>query len=204
MLQLNFWISELAQLTGVSTRTIRYYIEEGLLPQPEIQGKYAVFNEDYLIRLKLIKHLKDAYLPLKEIKRQLDSLMVPEMRDLVKRFDENPAQTLAEMGIYPADKGKAMAPEFSEIEPQVDSARDYIARALNRKPIVMREPQTTFPTPSPGVLHKYNSSAESWQRVELAPGVELNVRQPQPSYRRIQIDELISFARRIFKREDSK
>ena len=32
MLQLNLWISELAQRTGVSTRTIRYYIEEGLAP----------------------------------------------------------------------------------------------------------------------------------------------------------------------------
>ncbi len=204
MLQLNFWISELAQLTGVSTRTIRYYIEEGLLPQPEVQGKYAVFNEDYLIRLKLIKHLKDAYLPLREIKRQLDNLMVAEMRDLVKKFDENPSQTLAEMGIYPADKSKVMTLDISENEPQYDSAKDYIARALNRKPAVMREPQNTFSAPSPGVLHKYNSSTESWQRVELAPGVELNIRQPQPSYRRIQIEELISFARRIFKREDSK
>jgi DNA-binding transcriptional MerR regulator len=204
MLKLNFWISELAQLTGVSTRTIRYYIEEGLLPQPEVQGKYAVFNEDYLIHLRLIKHLKDAYLPLREIKRQLDNLMVPEIRELVKKFDENPSQTLAEMGIYPADKAKAMAIDISENEPQYDSAKEYIARALNRKPAVMREPQNTVPAPSPGVLHKYNSSTESWQRVELAPGVELNVRQPQPSYRRIQIEELISFARRIFKREDSK
>jgi hypothetical protein len=86
----------------------------------------------------------------------------------------------------------------------LDSAKEYIARALNRKPVVMRETQNNFSTPSPGVLHKYNSSTESWQRVELAPGVELNVRQPQPSYRRIQIEDLISYARKIFKREDSK
>ena len=32
MLQVEFWISELADKTGVSIRTIRYYIEGGSAP----------------------------------------------------------------------------------------------------------------------------------------------------------------------------
>ena len=59
MLQVEYWISELADKTGVSNRTIRYYVEEGLLPQPEVRGKYAIFTDDYLHRLELIKALKD-------------------------------------------------------------------------------------------------------------------------------------------------
>jgi len=204
MLQLNFWISELAERTGVSTRTIRYYIEEGLLPQPEVQGKYAVFNEDYLIRLNLIKYLKDAYLPLKEIKRQLDSLMVPEMRDLVRKFEKDPSRALAGLGIYPAEKNNVMALDFIESAPKTDSAQDYIKRALNRQPAAIREPEMKFNAPTPAPKQSPAVSAENWQRVELAPGVELNIRQPQNANRRNQVEELITFARKLFKREDYK
>lgn len=204
MLQLNFWISELAERTGVSTRTIRYYIEEGLLPQPEVQGKYAVFNEDYLIRLNLIKYLKDAYLPLKEIKRQLDSLMVPEMRDLVRKFEKDPSRALAGLGIYPAEKSKAVEINFIESAPAKDSAQDYIKRALNRQPAAIREPEMKFNAPAPAPKQSPAVSAENWQRVELAPGVELNIRQPQNISHRNQVEELITFARKLFKREEYK
>ncbi len=204
MLQLNFWISELAERTGVSTRTIRYYIEEGLLPQPEVQGKYAVFNEDYLIRLNLIKYLKDAYLPLKEIKRQLDSLMVPEMRDLVRKFEKDPSRALAGLGIYPAEKNKVMALDFIESAPKTDSAQDYIKRALNRQQAAIREPEMKFNAPAPAPKQSPAVSAENWQRVELAPGVELNIRQPQNISHHNQVEELITFARKLFKREEYK
>ena len=41
MNQDKYWISDLAAVADVSRRTIRYYIQEGLLPQPKIRGKYA-------------------------------------------------------------------------------------------------------------------------------------------------------------------
>ena len=204
MLHLNFWISELAERTGVSTRTIRYYIEEGLLPQPEVQGKYAVFNEDYLIRLNLIKYLKDAYLPLKEIKRLLDSLMIPEIHDLVRKFEKDPSRALAGLGIPPAEKSKVVEIDFIKSSPATDSAQDYIKRALNRQPTAVREPEMKFNAPAAAPQRNLNAPTESWQRVELAPGVELNIRQPQNINRRNQVEELIAFARKLFKREESK
>jgi DNA-binding transcriptional MerR regulator len=194
MLQLNLWISELADLTGVSTRTIRYYIEEGLLPQPEIRGKYAVFNDDYLIRLKLIKYLKDAYLPLKEIRKRLDTLMVPVMRDLLTKFEQDPVRALAELDIYPADK------LTSSVLPaqMMDSAQDYISQVMQKKAIKVNDERSSFNAPVAPPPMKFNFSQESWQRVELAPGIELNIRQPQPPARRSQINELIELARKIF------
>jgi DNA-binding transcriptional MerR regulator len=195
MLQLNLWISELADLTGVSTRTIRYYIEEGLLPQPEIRGKYAVFNDDYLVRLKLIKYLKDAYLPLKEIRKRLDTLMIPEMRDLLTKFEQDPVRALAELEVYSTDK-----PDAAELpSPLMDSAQDYISQVMQKRPIRLnKEERSSFTTPAAPAAVKYNFSQESWQRVELAPGIELNIRQPQPTARRSQINELIELARKIF------
>lgn len=194
MLQLNLWISELAELTGVSTRTIRYYIEEGLLPQPEIRGKYAVFSDDYLIRLKLIKYLKDAYLPLREIKKRLEALMVPEMRDLLTRFEQDPARALAELEVYSTDKAAAATLESSKL----DSAQDYISQVMQRNAPRLREEKISFNAPSSPAPQKYNFSQESWQRIDLAPGIELNIRQPQPATRRSQISELIEFARKLF------
>ncbi len=67
-------ISELAAAAGVTARTIRYYAAEGLLPAPELRGKYAVYRAEHLERLRLIAQLKAAYLPLSAIKEQLDQL----------------------------------------------------------------------------------------------------------------------------------
>lgn len=67
-------IGELAALAEVTPRTIRYYTAEGLLPVPEVRGKYAVYHEDHLNRLRLIARLKAAYLPLSVIKERLAAL----------------------------------------------------------------------------------------------------------------------------------
>ncbi|GAB4193827.1 MAG: hypothetical protein OHK0022_09160 [Roseiflexaceae bacterium] len=67
-------IGELAAAAGVTPRTIRYYAAEGLLPAPEMRGKYAVYRTEHLERLRLIAQLKAAYLPLSAIKEQLDQL----------------------------------------------------------------------------------------------------------------------------------
>lgn len=61
-------VHELAERAGVSVRTIRYYIAEGLLPAPTTRGRYAYYSEEYLDLIELIRRLKDAYLPLREIR----------------------------------------------------------------------------------------------------------------------------------------
>ena len=66
-----FLIHELAEKAGVTVRTIRYYTNEGLLPQPEASGKYAYYSAAHLNRLELIRRMKDAYLPLREIRQTL-------------------------------------------------------------------------------------------------------------------------------------
>ncbi|HQN17462.1 MAG TPA: TetR family transcriptional regulator [Bacteroidales bacterium] len=49
-------ISELAKISGVPVSTIRYYIREGLLPQPMRTGKTrAYYSSDYLKGIELIK-----------------------------------------------------------------------------------------------------------------------------------------------------
>ena len=67
----------------MSVRTVRYYIAEGLLPPPEGSGPGSSYTQGHLDRLRLIQRLKEAYLPLKEIRRRLSGLSDDEVRSLL-------------------------------------------------------------------------------------------------------------------------
>ncbi len=69
-------IGELAERSGVTVRTIRYYVEEGLLPPPPRRGKYGDFDESYVQRLQLIHQLKEERLPLPDIQHRLEEMGV--------------------------------------------------------------------------------------------------------------------------------
>lgn len=66
-------MSELEQRTGVGRETIRFYIREGLLPEPERKARnVAVYNDVHVQRLRTIKRLQEErFLPLDIIRRIL-------------------------------------------------------------------------------------------------------------------------------------
>jgi DNA-binding transcriptional MerR regulator len=66
---------ELEERTGVSRETVRFYLREGLLPEPERRGRTSArYDEGHVARLKAIKRLQDErHLPLAVIKALLSS-----------------------------------------------------------------------------------------------------------------------------------
>ena len=62
---------KLADLGGVTPRTVRYYLSSGLLPGVGQSGPGAKYGEDHLGRLRLIRRLQRDHLPLAEIRRRL-------------------------------------------------------------------------------------------------------------------------------------
>ena len=63
-----YTIKEIADIAGVSTRTIRYYDEIGLLPPEKIgQNGYRYYNRDSLLRLQQILFFRELDVPLDEI-----------------------------------------------------------------------------------------------------------------------------------------
>lgn len=66
--------SELAARTGVSERTVRYYVAEGLLPAPSGRGRGANFGPGHLIRLQLIRAIQQAGANLETIREYLQEL----------------------------------------------------------------------------------------------------------------------------------
>jgi MerR family transcriptional regulator, repressor of the yfmOP operon len=69
-------IGELAKRLGITTRTIRYYEEIGLMGPPErLGGGTRTFNKEDILRLKFILKLKELGISLKE------------MQELAEHFD---------------------------------------------------------------------------------------------------------------------
>jgi DNA-binding transcriptional MerR regulator len=195
MIKSEYWISELAALTGVSTRTIRYYIQEGLLPQPEIRGKYAVFTDEYMHRLRLIKYLKDAYLPLNKIKDLLDSLPESEVVPLLNKFEVDPVSALSSLQALPVfnqESPNALYPEMAE-----NQALKYIQQVRANRPIREERIELNRSMPKPAEPAKRSPTGEEWRRVVLAPGVELHIRQPVSARAQRLIDRLIDLASNI-------
>ena len=65
---------ELEARTGVGRETIRFYIREGLLPEPDRASRNsASYSDDHVTRLKAIKRLQEErFLPLAVIRTLLD------------------------------------------------------------------------------------------------------------------------------------
>lgn len=66
---------ELERASGVGRETIRYYIREGLLPEPDRASRNSAFySDDHVARLKAIKRLQEErFLPLAVIRTLLDA-----------------------------------------------------------------------------------------------------------------------------------
>jgi len=77
-------ISELAKMADVSAATIRYYVREGLLPEPEKTAKtMAYYDESMVERIQKIKKLqREKFLPLDLIKRVIDAEDTDDEADL--------------------------------------------------------------------------------------------------------------------------
>lgn len=66
-------VKEIAELTGVSTRTLRYYDEIGLLsPTGKSESGYRLYDDQALERLQQILFFREFEIPLKEIKSILE------------------------------------------------------------------------------------------------------------------------------------
>jgi DNA-binding transcriptional MerR regulator len=55
-----YGLDELAELGGVSRRTVRYYIQEGLLPAPFGVGRGPHYGPEHLDALREVKALQEA------------------------------------------------------------------------------------------------------------------------------------------------
>ena len=69
----SYQVKEVAQIAGVSVRTLHHYDEIGLLaPRGRTDAGYRLYDDDDLLRLQQILIGRELGLPLEEIRRSLD------------------------------------------------------------------------------------------------------------------------------------
>jgi DNA-binding transcriptional MerR regulator len=192
MIQNEYLIQELAEKAGVSLRTIRYYQQEGLLPEPINRGKFAYYNDDHLDRLMLIQELKKNYLPLKEIREQINTLTPKQVQFIL---DSHKVDTEHKTSMNSTFGG-------NKIQPGSTEALDYISRLLNTQS-ESRDPgtqniQAQTHRQIQNVRYVAGTPSESWQRIIVAPGIEVHYHEPLSPGDRKHLEELIILARKIF------
>ena len=171
-----FDLPQLSEQAGVSQRTVRYYIQQGLLPSPEARGPGAHYGVEHLERLTLIRKLQREHLPLGEIRRRLEALGPDEIRDLLTREPERPKGDAAEYIRGVLSEGSAML--FSD--PATGKAGAPAAR---------REP---------GETSWRGTTRAQWDRITVSPDIEVHVRRPLTREQNRQVERLLEAARDIF------
>ncbi len=83
-------LSDLAEQAGIPPRTVRYYVQRGLLPAPRFRGPDTAYDEEHLIRLRAIRRLQKSFLPLDAIQVELARLTSDAIRALAEGAEPSP------------------------------------------------------------------------------------------------------------------
>jgi len=95
-----YTISELAELTGVSRRTVRYYVQRTLIPPPLGAGRGHYYTRAHVRRIAKIRDLQDLGFSLDEIESQLTGPL-PALLGRRTQADSSPTQEYAPPGAPP-------------------------------------------------------------------------------------------------------
>ncbi len=195
----SYLINQLAEKAGVTVRTIRYYVNEGLLAPPQTKGRYSAYDEDALYRIRLIKFYKESYLPLSRIRELLDSMTPEEIRATVEKYEKEPPEF--------------NLPMMSESQIQANenySAREYLRNLKEPAPREYNQDNQMAPpsSPSPALLRRMSPEPmslesrdmsntppkppDTWRRIEVDDGMEILVREDVYRKRRQEIEMFLA------------
>ena len=116
MKERTYTIGQASRLSGVSVRRLRFYSDKGLLPPAgRTEGGYRVFTDSELIRLDLIRCLRDAGLGLDAI-RDVLSQELSLTAALKLRLQALEAEIAAQRRIAAALRAALRSPELTEAD----------------------------------------------------------------------------------------
>jgi DNA-binding transcriptional MerR regulator len=167
-------LQELSAEAGVTPRTVRYYIQQGLLPAPEQQGPATRYGRSHLDRLRLIRQLQAEHQPLAVIRKRLEELRDEDVRRLVTNAPPSKAPS---------------------------SAVDYVRSVLGGSPSRARSAAAVLSV-SPLALRPPSPGRSEWDRISLAPDVELHVRRPLTRDANRRVQKLLDLARQILQEDE--
>jgi DNA-binding transcriptional MerR regulator len=217
-------LTELADVAGVTPRTVRYYLAQGLLPAVGQSGPGAKYDDRHLARLRLIRRLQAEHLPLAEIRRRLDGLEEGDIQELAGTSEPSaPGDSALEYlrGVLAGpptmkqqrflDPGVRVPPPMralavsdapvaaSRYEP--GSVPEFSPPGVADEPAPYAAPPMVPPSFLPSMPAPLPMERSQWDRVALSPDVELHIRRPLGRAQQKQVDRLVAIARELLEEE---
>lgn len=183
-----YTIDELARRSGISKRTISYYVKLGLLPQVGTRGISTRYDDHYLDRLALIKILQANHLPLEEISELLSKLSTNQIAKLAAASED-------ELRVFLAMEDPQKVLKSSKEVMLAEDASEYIRKVMDLSMTTASkrlQPARKLPLPPA------KSSSSSWMRIEVVDGVELHVDNARVSAFHDKVNQLVAYARNLF------
>jgi DNA-binding transcriptional MerR regulator len=200
MLQYGYSLSELADLTGIEARTIRSYIERGLLAGAQARGRGATYSAEQLSRLQVIQSLRRARptIALSEIRILLQQL-TPEQIGSLAGGSISAVVRAVDQSMQPDDFDSHEAPSDDNGEVPRTIDWEWSATKLTgaeRLVCLLRE-VSGFTSPAPA------SKMEGWQRIAVTPDIELSVRAEFDADQLAAFRNLADLLRHLLQRTDA-
>jgi DNA-binding transcriptional MerR regulator len=211
-------LTELADLAGVTPRTVRYYLAQGLLPAVGQTGPGSKYDGAHLARLRLIRRLQDDHLPLAEIRRRIGDLTDDEIRELAGDMAPEPPRESALDYLRAVLHGPALARPRRTLDvgihvqppPRAQGERAGlipVAAAPSISPGLAEGEVKPHPAP-PAPASAAPSSPEpqplersQWDRLAFSPDIELHIRRPLGRVQQKQVDRLVTIARELLEED---
>lgn len=216
-------LDDLVDYSGLTSRTLRFYMQEGILQGPDTRGKYATYSQHHLDRLELIQRLKNLRLPIKEIRHLLENMSpdeISQVRSYQDTLNPNLNQRFSrqKIGSEPT-KTDSSALEYIRSLQHGRENIQTISDTYTRRPTASKQSVEEFRAENlaandlaandlPTHVLAVNSPSETeypemleletWKRIVLCEGIELNIREPVNTNKDQIVMKLIEFARTLF------
>jgi len=216
-----FTLRQLAHHSGVTPRTVHFYVQQGLLRPAGSPGPGAKYGEGHLARLRLIRYLQREHLPLADIRKRLDTMddeairttvaeltasRAPEpasaldyVRGLLARDQTAAATHISRLASSPAASITPAMPVGRSAPPPAAPERwrttssELLGLRAEATPPQLAEPAQSI---RPGAAER-----SQWERYLLAPDVELHVRRPLSRDQNRRVERLLALAHTILDEE---
>lgn len=199
-------LNELSAAAGVTPRTIRYYVQQGLLPSPGTRGPGTRYDRAHLERLQLIRRLQRQHLPLAEIRLRLEALDDDGVREaLGAPLDQTTGSSALEYvrDLLARHVARTVAdPPMAAGAPVLPTGpRPEAARRKSTFGAIFGRATPPEPTQTAQVTQHSRTNRSTWDRIPLAPDIELHIRRPLSREQNRQVERLIEAARDLFAEE---
>jgi len=185
MVDPEYTLETLADLVQMQPRTVRSYIEQGLLRGPDTRGRNARYGPYHLKRLQVIKTLKEDYqLPLNEIRRLVTMAGLDEEIQVVPVAPGTAPRILGARQDASPPASPSTALEFIRAR---RSAPQAVRALLAAKTVASPRPSLAQDSPIERLLVSLREQVkggkvqrktrgQEWIRMEVTPDIEIHVR----------------------------